>query len=77
MNVIVPIIKIAMGIIWNVMKFLWPLIKTLVVDTWNNIKNIINGALDVILGIVKYSVDYLQDNGNKFGTVLNKYSVEH
>ncbi|QXN77163.1 phage tail tape measure protein [Staphylococcus haemolyticus] len=53
MNVIVPIIKIAMGIIWNVMKFLWPLIKTLVVDTWNNIKNIINGALDVILGIVK------------------------
>lgn len=53
MNVIVPIIKIAMGIIWNVMKFLWPLIKTLVFDTWNNIKNIINGALDVILGIVK------------------------
>lgn len=53
MNVIVPIIKIAMGIIWNVMKFLWPLIKILVVDTWNNIKNIINGALDIILGIVK------------------------
>ncbi|UXV35976.1 phage tail tape measure protein [Staphylococcus sp. IVB6181] len=53
MNVIVPIIKIAMGIIWNVMKFLWPLIKTLVVDTWNNIKNIINGALNIILGIVK------------------------
>ncbi|OFU78047.1 hypothetical protein HMPREF3110_07765 [Staphylococcus sp. HMSC10C03] len=53
MNVIVPIIKIAMGIIWNVMKFLWPLIKILIVDTWNNIKNIINGALDIILGIVK------------------------
>lgn len=53
MNVIVPIIKIAMGIIWNVMKFLWPLIKILIVDTWNNIKNIINGSLDIILGIVK------------------------
>lgn len=53
MNVIVPAVKIGMQIIWGVMKFLWPLIKTLVVDTWNNIKNIINGALDVILGIVK------------------------
>ncbi|WKU13035.1 peptidoglycan DD-metalloendopeptidase family protein [Staphylococcus devriesei] len=53
MNVIVPAVKIGMQIIWGVMKFLWPLIKTLVVDTWNNIKNIINGALDIILGIVK------------------------
>ncbi|MDS3836293.1 phage tail tape measure protein [Staphylococcus hominis] len=53
MNVIVPAVKIGMQIIWEVMKFLWPLIKTLVVDTWNNIKNIINGALDIILGIVK------------------------
>lgn len=53
MNVIVPSVKIGMQIIWGVMKFLWPLIKTLVVDTWNDIKNIINGALDVILGIVK------------------------
>ena len=53
MNVIVPAVKIGMQIIWGIMKFLWPLIKILVVDTWNNIKNIINGALDVILGIVK------------------------
>lgn len=53
MNVIVPAVKIGMQIIWGVMKFLWPLIKILVVDTWNNIKNIINGALDIILGIVK------------------------
>ncbi|HEC2229131.1 TPA: phage tail tape measure protein [Staphylococcus delphini] len=53
MNIIVPTIKIAMGIIWNVMKFLWPLVKALIVDTWNNIKGIIKGALDVILGIVK------------------------
>ncbi|NHM77162.1 phage tail tape measure protein [Staphylococcus sp. 11511212] len=53
LNVIVPAVKIGMQIIWGVMKFLWPLIKTLIVDTWNNIKGIINGALDVILGIVK------------------------
>ncbi|MDK3600379.1 phage tail tape measure protein [Staphylococcus pseudintermedius] len=52
-NIIVPTIQIAMKVIWKVMKFLWPLIKTLIVDTWNNIKNIIKGALDVILGIVK------------------------
>ncbi|MTV20645.1 phage tail tape measure protein [Staphylococcus delphini] len=52
-NIIVPTIQIAMKVIWEVMKFLWPLIKILIVDTWNNIKGIINGALDVILGIVK------------------------
>ncbi|MBF2756806.1 phage tail tape measure protein [Staphylococcus haemolyticus] len=53
MNVIVPVIKGAMNIILGIMKFVWPLIKILVVDTWNNIKNIIRAALDVILGIVK------------------------
>ncbi|UXS30215.1 phage tail tape measure protein [Staphylococcus delphini] len=52
-NVIVPAVKIGMQVIWGVMKFVWPLVKMLVVDTWNNIKGIINGALDVILGIVK------------------------
>ncbi|REI16747.1 phage tail tape measure protein [Staphylococcus felis] len=52
-NVIVPAIKIGMQVIWSIMKFIWPLVKALIVDTWNNIKGIINGALDVILGIVK------------------------
>ncbi|WP_349421253.1 phage tail tape measure protein [Staphylococcus felis] len=52
-NVIVPAIKIGMQVIWNIMKFIWPLVKVLIIDTWNNIKGIINGALDVILGIVK------------------------
>src|SRR5690606_27634584 len=47
------IIKPIMNLIWNIMKLLWPAIKLLIVDTWNNIKNIIKGALDVILGIVK------------------------
>ena len=35
------------------MKLLWPAIKLLIVDTWNNIKNIIKGALDVIMGVIK------------------------
>ncbi|NHA36202.1 phage tail tape measure protein [Staphylococcus schleiferi] len=52
-GVIVPTIKIAMKVIWQIMKFTWPLIKVLIVDTWDNIKSIIKGALDVILGIVK------------------------
>ncbi|MCI2917792.1 phage tail tape measure protein [Staphylococcus hominis] len=53
MNILVPVIKGAMNIILGIMKFVWPFIKVLVVDTWNNIKNIIRAALDVILGIVK------------------------
>ncbi|AKS69301.1 hypothetical protein NP71_06955 [Staphylococcus schleiferi] len=52
-GVIVPTIKVAMKVIWQIMKFTWPLIKVLIVDTWDNIKSIIKGALDVILGIVK------------------------
>lgn len=52
-GVIVPTIKVAMKVIWQIMKFTWPLIKVLIVDTWENIKSIIKGALDVILGIVK------------------------
>ena len=53
MNVLVPVIKGAMNIILGIMKFVWPFIKVLIVDTWNNIKNIIRAALDVITGIVK------------------------
>lgn len=47
------IIKPIMNLIWNIMKLLWPAIKLLIVDTWNNIKNIIKGALDVIMGVIK------------------------
>ena len=53
MNIIAPAVKVAMKIIWEIMKFVWPVIKTLIVDTWNNIKDIIKGALDIIMGIVK------------------------
>ncbi|MFP4936993.1 phage tail tape measure protein [Staphylococcus pseudintermedius] len=65
LNVIVPTIKVAMGVIWSVMKFLWPLIKTLIVDTWNNIKDIIKGALDIILGIVKVFSGIFTDQWGK------------
>ena len=46
-------IKPIMGLIWNIMKFIWPAIKLLIIDTWENIKNIIKGSLDVVLGTVK------------------------
>lgn len=34
-------------------EFVMPFIKTLIEDTWNAIKNVIDGALDIILGIIK------------------------
>lgn len=52
-KIVVPIIKFAMNTIWSTMKLIWPLVKILIVDIWNNIKGIIQGALDIILGIVK------------------------
>lgn len=34
-------------------EFVMPFVKMLIEDTWNAIKNVIDGALDIILGIVK------------------------
>ncbi|WP_248559194.1 phage tail tape measure protein [Mammaliicoccus sciuri] len=47
------VIKPIMTLIWNIMKLLWPAIKALIVSVWNNIKGVIKGALDIILGTVK------------------------
>ena len=77
MNVLVPVIKGAMNIILGIMKFVWPFIKVLVVDTWNNIKNIIRAALDVILGIVKIFSGIFTGQWKLFGKVSNKYLKAH
>ncbi|WP_436863680.1 phage tail tape measure protein [Mammaliicoccus sciuri] len=47
------VIKPIMTLIWNLMKLLWPAIKALVVSVWNNIKGVIQGALNIILGVIK------------------------
>ncbi|AQN32271.1 MULTISPECIES: phage tail tape measure protein [Mammaliicoccus] len=48
-NIIRPI----MTLIWNLMKIIWPGIKWLVVSVWGNIKGVISGALNVIMGVIK------------------------
>ncbi|UXV33143.1 phage tail tape measure protein [Mammaliicoccus sciuri] len=48
-NIIRPI----MTLIWNLMKIIWPGIKWLVVSVWGNIKGVISGALNVIMGTIK------------------------
>ncbi|MFP4878710.1 peptidoglycan DD-metalloendopeptidase family protein [Mammaliicoccus sciuri] len=57
-NVIKPI----MTLIWNLMKFIWPGIKALVVSVWNNIKGVIQGALNIILGTIKIFSSILTGN---------------
>lgn len=47
------VIKPIMTLIWNLMKLLWPAIKMLVISVWNNIKGVIQGALNIILAVVK------------------------
>ncbi|HDC3259986.1 TPA: phage tail tape measure protein, partial [Staphylococcus aureus] len=47
------IIKPIMFAIWQVMQFIWPAIKYLIVSTWENIKGVIQGAINIILGIIK------------------------
>lgn len=47
------VIKPIMTLIWNLMKLLWPAIKFLIISTWENIKGVIKGALNVIMGLIK------------------------
>lgn len=48
------VIKPIMTAILAVFKVLWPIIKALVVSTWNAIKLTIQGAINVVLGIIKF-----------------------
>lgn len=43
-----------MTFIWEIMQFLWPAIEFLIIDTWESIKGVIQGTLDVILGIIQF-----------------------
>lgn len=52
-NAIATVIKVVLAAIMVVMQAVWPAIKALILMTWEAIKQIINGALDIILGIVK------------------------
>lgn len=47
------IIKPIMLSVWNLMKFVWQAIKFLIISIWENIKGVIQGALNIILGIIK------------------------
>lgn len=48
------VIKPIMFAIWQVMQFIWPAVKSLIVSTWENIKGVIQGALNIILGLIKF-----------------------
>jgi phage-related protein len=48
------IIRPVMTAIVAIMKVLWPIVKAVVISVWNAIKQVISGAVDVILGIIKF-----------------------
>ncbi|HGZ7004245.1 TPA: phage tail tape measure protein [Staphylococcus aureus] len=48
------VIKPIMFAFWQVMQFIWPAVKALIVSTWENIKGVIQGALNIILGFIKF-----------------------
>lgn len=47
------VVKVVFNAIFSVIKFIMPAVKAVIKNTWNGIKQIITGALDVILGVVK------------------------
>ncbi len=52
-GVIKNVVTTVADTIWKAMKFVWPLVESLIKSTWNAIKNTISGAIDIILGIIK------------------------
>lgn len=46
-------IKIVMAGIGAALVFIWPLVQSIIVGTWNAIKNVINGAIQIIMGIIR------------------------
>ncbi|HCX1640072.1 TPA: phage tail tape measure protein [Staphylococcus aureus] len=63
------IIKPIMFAIWQVMQFIWPAVKALIVSTWENIKGVIQGALNIILGFIKFFSSLF--TGNWLGFLYN------
>ncbi|MDQ1003962.1 phage-related protein [Neobacillus niacini] len=53
-NVISKVIEVALTVIGAIMKVVWPVVKALVISTWEAIKLAINGAINIILGIIKF-----------------------
>ncbi|MGE7839611.1 hypothetical protein ACQKNX_02350 [Lysinibacillus sp. NPDC093712] len=52
-NVIGTVVTSVMSAIGAIMQFIWPVVKALIISTWDAIKNVIQGAINVILGIIK------------------------
>lgn len=46
-------IKIAFAGIGAAIMFVWPFVLSMIQSTWNAIKNVINGAIQIIMGVIK------------------------
>lgn len=53
-GVIQSVITVVMTAIGAIMQVLWPVIKVLIISTWEAIKLAISGAINIILGIIKF-----------------------
>ncbi len=53
------------NVILPVMNFVWPAIKYLIVSTWDAIKGTIQGALNIIMGVVKIFAGLFTGNWSK------------
>lgn len=42
-----------MDVIWAIMQALWPVIQFLIVETWNSIQGVIEGAIGLITGLIQ------------------------
>jgi len=54
------VVTTAMTVIGAIMKFVWPVVKALIVSTWDAIMSVIKGAVNIILGIVKVFTSLFQ-----------------
>src|SRR5690625_3784858 len=53
-EMIIQAVQNLVSFIYDAMVFLWPFVEILIIDTWNAIKDTVQGAIDVILGIIQF-----------------------
>jgi phage-related protein len=71
-NVIQKVIEVALTVIGAIMQVVWPVVKALVISTWEAIKLAIDGAINFILGIIKFFSALFTGNWSKMWEALKQ-----
>lgn len=67
-----PQLQGAMNVLKSIIIFIWPIVKSLVISTWNAIVNVIQGAIKVITGIISLFSALFKGDWSKVWSSIKK-----